>query len=89
MRRSTRKKLVQAAGFFALRVAMGLVLQVALFYWLYGVEIDWAIPNLRLGFKYYLDLLQLFGVGLASLAAPLVALGCKLASNRIPLFRKG
>jgi hypothetical protein len=39
-------------------VALGLALQVLLFYWLWDVNFPWYIPNLAWGFKYYLDLLQ-------------------------------
>ncbi|MDR7435969.1 MAG: alkaline phosphatase family protein [Armatimonadota bacterium] len=55
-------------------VAGALVLQVAYFYWLWDVKFPWYLPDLRLGFKYYLDLLQLTPVGLLSPLAPLLGL---------------
>jgi len=39
-------------------VALGLALQVLLFYWLWNVNFSWYLPNLAWGFKYYLDMLQ-------------------------------
>jgi hypothetical protein len=82
MRGRTASDAARAGVNTSVLVAMGLVLQVVLYYWLYGLDIDWMMPNLRLGFKYYLDLLQLFATGLAALAAPFVAIGSRALSER-------
>jgi len=63
------------AGLDVAALAAGaLVLQVAYFYWLWDVKFPWYLPDLRLGFKYYLDLLQLTPVGLLSPLAPALGL---------------
>lgn len=64
-------------------IGYALVLQILTFYWQWGVSFSWTLPDLRLGFKYYVDLIQLgamylpiqapFGLPLA-LLMPLVAL---------------
>jgi hypothetical protein len=69
-------------------VGFGLLLQVDLFFWLYSLDFDWYLPNLKWGFKYYLDLLQLFPTGLAALVAPFVAIAAKAIIDRIRLLRK-
>jgi hypothetical protein len=52
-----------------------ILLQVLAFYWLYNYRFSWYIPDLKLGFKYYLDLLQMVPVGFLSLiVAPLAIL---------------
>ncbi len=48
-----------------------LLAQVLTFVYLYGIRFEWALPDLRLGVKYYLDLLQMFATGLS---APVVVL---------------
>ena len=55
-----------------------LVWQAALFYSLYGVTYSVYLPDMQLAFKFYLDLLQLAGVGLAS--APGIGLAAALAA---------
>jgi hypothetical protein len=70
-----------ATSFF---VGLGLLLQLDLFYWSYGLTWDWYLPDLKCGFKYYLDLLQLFATGLAALFAPPIALAAKVVTDRIP-----
>lgn len=44
-------------------VVYAILLQVLYFYWLWDVQFAWYLPDLRLGFKYYLDLLKLVPVG--------------------------
>ena len=39
-------------------IALGLALQVILFFWLWNVSFAWYLPDLVLGFKYYLDMIQ-------------------------------
>jgi hypothetical protein len=68
-------------------VGLGLLLQVGLFYWLYGLEWTWYLPDLKWGMKYYFDLLQLLPTGLLALLAPLIAMGIKIITDRIPLAR--
>jgi hypothetical protein len=65
-------------GWLALGVATVLViqatigLQVAWYLWWWGASVTWYIPDLVLGFKYDLDLIQLTGLGAAALLAPVV-----------------
>jgi hypothetical protein len=68
-------------------VALGLILQVDLFYWVYGLEWSWFLPNFRWGIKYYFDLVQLLPTGLAALIAPLIVIGAKLITDRLSLSR--
>ncbi len=57
---------------FAFFVFYLLLLQVDLFYWLYNIRFSWALPDLKLGFKYYMDLLQMVPTGLLGvILAPL------------------
>jgi arylsulfatase A-like enzyme len=69
-------------------VALGLALQVLLFYWLWDVNFPWYIPNLAWGFKYYLDMLQttaFYPKIFLPVAAilPLLALGIWLVSHKV------
>jgi hypothetical protein len=57
-----------------LAIQATLVWQVAWYVWAWGVSVEWLIPDLRWGFKYDLDLLQLTGLGAAALVAPVVTL---------------
>jgi hypothetical protein len=68
-------------------VALGLLLQVDLFYWLYGLGWTWYLPDLKWGMKYYFDLLQLLPTGLMALFAPLIAMAAKVITDQIPLGR--
>lgn len=65
-------------------IAYALLLQILTFYWQWGVTFAWTMPDLRLGFKYYVDLIQLGAMYLApsgplgiplALVMPLAALG--------------
>lgn len=57
---------------FSFFVGYFLLLQVDLFYWLYNIRFTWTLPDLKLGFKYYMDLLQMVPTGFLSvLLAPL------------------
>ncbi|MGB3906513.1 MAG: alkaline phosphatase family protein [Anaerolineae bacterium] len=67
-------------------VGFGLLLQVDLFYWLYGLEWNWYLPDLKWGFKYYLDLLQFFPTGLAALIAPFIGIAAKVITDRVSLL---
>jgi hypothetical protein len=51
-----------------------LVAQVAWYLWWWGASVNWYIPDLSMGFKYDLDLIQLTGLGAAALLAPVVTL---------------
>lgn len=48
-------------------------LQVGWFLWQWGADVVWTLPDLRAGFKYDLDLVQMTGVGISVLISPLVA----------------
>ncbi len=65
-------------GWLALGVATVLTiqatigLQVAWYLWYWGASVNWYIPDLAMGFKYDLDLIQLTGLGAAAILAPVV-----------------
>lgn len=50
-----------------------LVLQVAYFLWQWGAAVTWILPDMKMAFKYDLDLIQLTALGAAALLGPLVA----------------
>jgi len=54
-------------------VAYALLLQVLYFFWQWDISFAWYLPDLRLGFKYYLDLLKMVPVGFLALGYMLVA----------------
>ena len=87
MRGKTILETAQVAVNTSFLVGFGLLLQVDLYYWLHGLDMDWYLPNLQWGFKYYLDLLQLLPTGLMALFAPLIAIAVKVVTDRIPLAR--
>jgi hypothetical protein len=58
-------------------VAYALVLQVLYFYWLWDIRFAWYLPDLRLGFKYYLDLLKLVPVGYLAIGYMLLAVAAR------------
>ncbi len=87
MRGRTILETALAAVNMSLFVGLGLLVQVDLFYWVYGVEWTWYLPNFRWGIKYYFDLLQLLPTGLAALVAPLISLAAKVITDRISLAR--
>ncbi len=49
-----------------------LVAQVAWFYWAWGFDVVWRLPDMRWGFKYLLDLTQITALGAAAVLAPVV-----------------
>jgi hypothetical protein len=63
-------------------------LQVELFYRSYGLEWRWFLPDLKWGMKYYFDLPQLLPTGLMALITPLIAMGVKIVTDRIPVARR-
>ncbi len=75
---SWRRPLLEAferAVSYAFFTGYWLLLQILIFFWLYSYRFSWYVPDLRLGFKYYLDLLQMVPVGFVSLIlAPLAVL---------------
>jgi hypothetical protein len=87
MRGRTILDTAMAAVNMSFLVGLGLLLQVDLFYWLYGLEWNWYLPDLKWGIKYYFDLLQLLPTGLAALIAPLIAIAAKLIAYRVSLSR--
>ncbi len=76
---------------FAFFVGYLLLLQVDLFYWLYNIRFSWALPDLKLGFKYYMDLLQMVPTGLLGvILAPLgVLIGWGMQRWRIKKVAQG
>lgn len=55
-----------------LAIQATLVVQVAWFLWAWGAELTWRLPDLKWGFKYDLDLIQITGLAVAALLSPLV-----------------
>jgi hypothetical protein len=51
----------------------GILLQVLYFFWQWDVRFGWYLPDLRWGFKYYLDLLKLVPVGFLAAGYMLIA----------------
>jgi len=49
-----------------------LALQVAWYYWYWGVSITWLLPDFKWAFKADLDMVQMTALGVAALLAPLV-----------------
>jgi hypothetical protein len=49
-----------------------LIFQVAWFLWAWGADVTWRLPDLKWGFKYDLDLIQITALGAAALLTPLV-----------------
>ncbi|MGC8874187.1 MAG: hypothetical protein ACP5SI_07055, partial [Chloroflexia bacterium] len=75
-RRRPWEEVVWGANLSALAIVWLFLLQIGLYLWLYGPTVSWRLPHLGWGFKYYLDLLGLTGVGLAAaLVFPWLALG--------------
>ncbi len=71
-------------------VAWILAIQIDLFYWLYDIQFAWYIPDVTLGIKYYLDVLQtsafwpiLYLPLLVFL--PFIALGTRCVAARVPV----
>jgi Type I phosphodiesterase / nucleotide pyrophosphatase len=66
------------SGYLALGPATLLVLlgtlwtQAAWYLWQWGADVVWTLPDLRLAFKYDLDLVQVSAIGVCVLFAPLV-----------------
>lgn len=54
-------------------VGYAVLLQVLYFYWQWDVRFPWYLPDLRSGFKYYLDLLKMVPVGYLAVGYMLVA----------------
>lgn len=66
-----------------------LALQVAWFVWWWGVDSVWSLPDLRWGFKFDLDLVQMTALGAAAVVAPLVTFVIgryhpRVAVSRVP-----
>jgi hypothetical protein len=57
--------------------------QVAVFFVLYGATYRLYLPDMALGLKYYLDLLQLAGVGLSGIPAAGVTAGAAALARRL------
>ena len=49
-----------------------LAMQVAWYYWWYGFDISWVLPDFMWAFKADLDMVQATALGAAALLAPLV-----------------
>jgi len=62
-----------------------LAIQVAWFLWAWGADVVWRLPDLKWGFKYDLDLMQITAVGAVALFAPVVTY---LVGRYHPKFRR-
>jgi len=81
-RRYDGLELAEGAATLSYLVAYGLGVQIILFYYLWNVSFGWYIPDLAWGLKFYIDLLQFFPTGVASvLVVPLALLAAKLTSS--------
>jgi len=77
-----RPKGPQVAEYFSSYLALGpatlllamstLAMQVAWFLWQWGATVVWVLPDLRWGFKYDLDLVQMTALGVMIPLSPLV-----------------
>lgn len=77
----------QGGAFVSLFIAYGIFLQVLLAVLDFGLDFAWYLPNLKVGFKFYLDLLQAVTTGFAALVTPVVAiLGAALGG--LAIFRR-
>jgi len=66
-------------------IAYGLFLQILLAVLDFGLDFNWYLPNLLLGFKFYIDLLQAVTTGFAAVVTPLAAIaGAALGGLLIP-----
>jgi len=74
-RRRAWHEVVWRASWTALTIAWAMVVQLGLFMWLYGLAMDWRLPDMGWGFKFYLDLLGTLGLGAAGFLLPWAALG--------------
>ncbi len=89
-RRQPWEEVVWGANLSALAIVWLFLLQIGLYLWLYGPTVSWRLPHLGWGFKYYLDLLALTGVGLASaLIFPWLTLGVSRLFLLADRFRRG
>jgi hypothetical protein len=86
-RRRPWEEVVWGANQVALFVAWGLALQLGLFLWLYGLVVDWRVPHLGWGFKFYIDLLTAIGVGYAGLLFSAAVLGVSRIPNLLDRVR--
>ena len=57
------------ATVLAIQATIGI--QVAWFFWAWGADVTWRLPDLKWGFKYDLDLIQMAALGAVALLAPL------------------
>ncbi len=71
-RRQWRSGWLALGGAVPLTIMATLALQVAWYFWAWGIDVTWRIPDLRWGFKYDLDLVQATAVGAAAILTPLV-----------------
>ncbi|MBU4555695.1 MAG: hypothetical protein KJ747_02350, partial [Actinobacteria bacterium] len=55
-----------------LSIVATLAIQVAWFFWAWGADVVWRLPDLKWGFKYDLDLTQITAAGAVALLAPVV-----------------
>jgi hypothetical protein len=71
-----------------------LAVQVAWFVWAWGVEPIWGMPDLKWGFKFDLDLIQITALGASAVIAPAVSYvvgryhPCTRAATGVPVDRQ-
>ncbi len=73
-RRKTRYQATESGVILVAWIAYLIALQIDVFFLWNGPLIRWYIPNMLLGFKYYLDMMTLLVIGLASPILPLISM---------------
>lgn len=70
----------------ALTVLATLGMQIAWFYWQWGLSYTWRLPDLMWGMKFDLDLVQSTAVGLAAILTPLLTLAVGRYHPRVAAY---
>lgn len=73
-RRKSRFEAAKSSLLLVAWIAFLIVLQIGLFFLWNGPTIRWYIPDMLLGFKYYLDLMTLIAIGIISPILPLISI---------------
>ncbi len=82
-RRKERYEAAKSSVILIAVIAFLVLLQIDLFFLHNGPLLTWHIPDMRLGFKYYLDLMALVILGLASVVFPLISIGAHRLWSRL------
>jgi hypothetical protein len=74
-RKKERRETAKSSLILVASIAFLMILQIDVFFLYNGPLIKWYIPDMFLAFKYYLDMMSLVSVGLASIVLPLISMG--------------